>query len=59
MSTHADVRSAESRAIQEFYGRGERKHMPRVGYILAINGALAMVTFTLVYLTTLSYAAGF
>lgn len=31
----------------------------RAGYVLAVSGALALVTFTLVYLTTLSYASGF
>ncbi|GAA0530301.1 hypothetical protein FHS83_002537 [Rhizomicrobium palustre] len=30
----------------------------RAGYILAVSGALATVTFTLIYLTTLSYATG-
>ena len=32
---------------------------PRTGYILAVSAALAVVTFTLVYLTTLSFASGF
>lgn len=33
--------------------------VPRAGYVLAVAGALAVVTFTLVYLTTLSYASIF
>lgn len=41
--------------------RDSRRHggMPRTGYVLAVSGVLAVVTFTLVYLTTLSFAAGF
>jgi hypothetical protein len=35
-----------------------RRQMPRAGYVLAVSGALAVVTFTLVYLTTLSFASG-
>ncbi len=36
-----------------------RDTSPRAAYILAVSGVLGVVTFTLVYLTTLSFAAGF
>jgi hypothetical protein len=36
-----------------------RELAPRSGYVLAVSAALAVVTFTLVYLTTLSFASGF
>ncbi len=31
----------------------------RMGYILAVSGALGVVTFALVYLATFSYTLGF
>lgn len=59
MSTHAEVRSVGPQAYRDLSGRRERQAAPRAGYVLAVSGALAVVTFTLVYLTTLSYATGF
>jgi hypothetical protein len=35
-----------------------RAGTPRAAYILAVSGVLGVVTFTLVYLTTLSLVAG-
>lgn len=55
MSQHAIVRGRE--AYRDLSGR--REPAPRSGYILAVSGALAVVTFTLVYLTTLTYATVF
>ncbi len=42
-------------------GTQRRADMPptRTGYILAVSGALAAVTFTLVYLATYSYTLGY
>ncbi len=57
MSVHADIHGP--RSYREMAARREREIAPRAGYILAVSGALAVVTFTLVYLTTLSYATGF
>jgi len=36
-----------------------RPNQAPASYILAVSAALATVTFTLVYLTTFSYAGGF
>jgi hypothetical protein len=57
MSQHGDVRSAGPQAYRNLSGR--REATPRAGYVLAVSGTLAVVTFTLVYLTTLSYATVF
>lgn len=59
MSLHVDVRSAGPEAYRDLSGRREREAAPRAGYVLAVSGALAVVTFTLVYLTTLPYAIVF
>ncbi len=59
MSLHLDVRSAGPEAYRDLSERRERAASPRAGYVLAVSGALAVVTFTLVYLTTLSYATVF
>ena len=40
-------------------GRRREADIPRSGYVLAISGVLGLVTFTLVYLSTLSFAGGF
>lgn len=44
-------------------GTGDRRRADvpptRTGYILAVSGALAVVTFTLVYLATFSYTLGY
>jgi hypothetical protein len=57
MNLNVDVRSAGPQAYRDLSGR--RQVVPRAGYVLAVSGALAVVTFTLVYLTTLSYATVF
>lgn len=57
MSLRVDVRSKGPEAYHDLSGR--RMAPPRAGYVLAVSGALAAVTFTLVYLTTLSYATSF
>lgn len=54
---NSNVRSAGPEAYREWTARPDSP--PRAGYVLAVSGALALVTFTLVYLTTLSYAGGF
>ncbi len=56
MSMHAEVRSVAPRAYRELSSRHGRQDVPRAGYVLAVSGVLAAVTFTLIYLTTLSYA---
>jgi hypothetical protein len=37
---------------------GRRTGTPRTVYVLAVSGVLGVVTFALVYLTTLSFVAG-
>lgn len=57
MSLYGDVRSAGPEAYRDLSGRRATTH--RAGYALAVSGALAVITFALVYLTTLSYATVF
>lgn len=57
MSYHAEARRIVPRGYRELSEKPNAA--PRAGYILAISGALAAVTFTLVYLTTFSYVGGF
>lgn len=57
MNLYENVRNAAPQAYRDLSGRRETAH--RAGYALAVSGALAVVTFTLVYLTTLSYATVF
>lgn len=59
MSLYVDVRRAGRNAHRDLFGRRERESVPAAGYVLAVSAALAVVTFTLVYLTTLSYATVF
>ncbi len=57
MSTRTTFPSVGPDTYREVSAR--RDDMPKAGYVLAVSGALAVVTFTLVYLTTLFYAPGF
>lgn len=59
MSLQAEVRRTGPDAYRDLSGRREREAMPPAGYIIAVSGVLAVVTFTLIYLTTLSFAIGF
>ena len=56
MSLHTN---AGSEGYRDLSGPPQRQSVPRASYILVVSGALAVVTFTLVYLTTLSYATVF
>ncbi len=51
MSLHAGTKTYQNLSCSP-----ERQVAPRSGYVLMVSGVLAAVTFTLVYLTTLSYA---
>lgn len=42
----------------DHYRAVRRNDVPRAAYILTVSGILGLVTFTLVYLSTLSFITG-